>query len=136
MTPNIQIPEVTKDKPDAGLTLKRGVWHCSYWKDGKRVQVNFNTVTRKNARTMRDTAFKALLAAGATVTTKGRKPATDATRAARIKANPGGTDYLRYQAPWTVAGLPGQRFETEDEARAARDEYYLNSGQHPTVEAP
>lgn len=127
MTPNIQIPEVTKDKPDAGLTLKRGVWHIVYWRDGKRVQESLQTVTKKLARKKRDLIFSTSLAAGATVTTKGRKPATDQTRASRIKANPDGTDYLRYQAPWTVAGLPSQRFETEAEARAARDAFYLKN---------
>lgn len=128
MTPNIQIPEVTKAKPDAGLTRKRGMWHLSYYRDGKRVQENLGTMVKKTAREMRDHLFSVYTKTyGATVTTKGRKPATDATRAARIKANPGGTDYLRYQAPWTVAGLPGRRFETETEARSARDAFYLNA---------
>lgn len=126
--PRITIPDTSRNQ-DAGITYKDGIAYARYTENGKqrRRSIGCDATAHANIRIARDSIYRQLLAAGATVTSKGPKP-KDLLRKRRERAAKDPMAYIRHEPkvtskPWafrlgsTVLG----RYPSVTEARAARD---------------
>lgn len=125
--PKVTVPDTSKN-PDAGLILIDNTnWYVSYSVDGKRRRKKIGLATVTVARQKRTRFYNKLLAAGATVATKGPNPGdTLARRRQRVRENP--ERYLKHVSgltkPWTVRlgdDVVLGPFETKRQAVIARN---------------
>lgn len=103
-------------KPNSGLTRIGRRWYAVVTQDGVARKVALGTDDVSRARSLRDELFASLLDEGAEWAVSGK-------RARAFK--PDTKQYIYYRKPWTVV-VKGRRigeFETEQEAREARNKH-------------
>lgn len=112
-------------RPDAGLSFRRGQFYVRYMEDGTHKFHKLNTINRKEARKMRDDIYKLLVQQGASVSDKGRG------RPARIPPNMTKDmipEWVYYRNPWQVR-IDGKiigNYKSVEDATAARNKYQKN----------
>jgi hypothetical protein len=108
--------------PTSGIVHAKGIAYVWYYQDGKRRRHSIGPSVRGESWISkdRDTFYKDLLAAGATVATRGPKTLD---RKAKAAADP--NRYIQQRKPFVVVigGKVIAECDTEEGARKARDKH-------------